>query len=121
MMSGSITAGGASGAPSRPGLLVPGALVALIAGGYGFYLYRARRRAPRTDRPAARTTSGASVSRAPASTKGSGRSTAGAEAARTAVKPRAGLFGFEPVEILIGLSVVIIATIIGLASGGFFR
>lgn len=117
MISGSLSVGGGAGGGEGGGspLLVPALLIALIAGGYGVYSYRAARRPqPVPSTSVAKRGTG----------KRSGRG-AGANAPRSRPAEEGGvqlsMWGFEPVELVIGGSIVIIACIIGLASGGFFR
>jgi sulfite exporter TauE/SafE len=88
MMSGSIVVGAAlvGGSGGMP-WLVPVALAALLAFGYGIY----HRRRTTKARPGA--------SRAADGT----------------------LWGFQPFELVIGATIIVMAIIIGLASGGFFR
>jgi len=88
MMSGSIVvgavlAGGSGGMP----WLVPVALAALLAFGYGIYH---RRRTTKAQPGASRASDGT-------------------------------LWGFQPFELVISATIIVMAIIIGLASGGFFR
>ena len=128
MMSGTLLVGGAAvaGATGSP-LLIPGLLIALIGGGYGVYLMRSRRIAAANAAAQA-----ASASKAKKGSKGAAASKGGSsKAAKTRtsdpmappVAKAAGsrFLGFEPAELVLGGSVVILAIIIGLASGGFFR
>jgi sulfite exporter TauE/SafE len=123
MISGSLTVGGGSGGggSGTSPLLLPAILIALIGGGYFIYSYRAAHR-PDTV-PAARSGKGAPVagSRATSGSKGSGRIAAQTSQRGPAPAAKTPLWGYEPVELVIGASIVIIASIIGLASGGFFH
>jgi len=96
MMSGTLLVGGKAAASSgMPPLALPAALIVLIGGGYGVYSWRRSRL------------------QAAAAAKGSKKS---APAAKSHT-----LLGFEPAELVLGGSIVLLAIIIGLASGGFFR
>jgi sulfite exporter TauE/SafE len=137
MISGSLSVGGGtSGGGGASPLLLPAVLIALIGGGYAVYSYRVARRSQPV--PQAKTARGAGAKgkgAAPAGKSGvpgkagtpAGK---GARPGRTASTPArqpaavpaaASLFGYEPAELVIGASVVVIASIIGLASGGFFH
>jgi len=129
MISGSISVGGAAAAGAPSPLTLPALLIALIGGGYAVYSYRNSRREASGPSPAggSRAAGGAakrgtgSTRNAPSGRSGKAPSGRGATApASTPARGAAGL-GFQPVEILIGGSVVVIATVIGLASGGFFH
>jgi sulfite exporter TauE/SafE len=132
MLSGSISVGGGAGGGGGGAspLLLPAIVIALLGGGYFVYTYR-QSRAPEPARaPAAKSghgrTGGAGSDRG--TTPGAGK---GAGSGRTVRTPQRGpatapanvlsLWGFQSVELVIGASIVIIASIIGLASGGFFR
>ena len=118
MMSGKLVVGGSAGTGSTtPPLAVPAALIALIAGGYGVFLWRRR--------SAAVTVAAASTgsSRAPAKSAAKGKSASKGSAATPKSQKATSrtIMGFEPAELVAGGSIVVIAIIIGLASGGFFR
>jgi hypothetical protein len=133
MLSGSISAGAGGGGGGGGGggspLLLPAILIALIGGGYAVYSYRAAHR-PAPVPPAKAAKGAASGTGQRRSGAGSGK---GAGSGRTSRAPQRGpaavpagvrvfsLWGFEPVELVIGASIVGIASIIGLASGGLFR
>ena len=127
MLSGSISVGGGAGGGGGSGsspLLVPAILVALIGGGYAAYSFRSAGRARPAIGPAVgapRGSKGRGGSAAPQPGKGSGKGHAPTGRPATAPAGLLASLGFEPVELVIGTSVVILASIIGLASGGLFR
>jgi sulfite exporter TauE/SafE len=131
MMSGTLLVGasGVAGTGGSP-LIIPGLLIALIGGGYGAYLMRSRKlaaaNAASVHAAAAGKSKKGSKSAGPTHAAGATKSAGGSrKTAQTApavpksVGPK--LLGFEPAELVLGGSVVILAIIIGLASGGFFR
>jgi sulfite exporter TauE/SafE len=131
MISGSLSVGGAGGGGGgRSPLLLPAVLIALLGGSYFVYTFRGARR-PQAAPPARSGKSGAGdKGKTPGSgrtgTKGAGKSggrTSHTPQGAPAVSPTGALslWGFEPVELVIGSTIVIMATIIGLASGGLFR
>lgn len=115
MMSGSLSVGGGVGGGQGNPLVIPAALIALIAGGYGAYRYRLGK------------STGGETSAAPAQDGSSAGNKARVPAGRTGgtaqpqPAPAGGLLGYQPVELVIGGAIVVMATIIGLASGGLFR
>jgi uncharacterized protein len=115
MMSGTLLVGasavaGTGGSP----LLIPGLLIVLIGGGYGAYLMRSRKLAAAK----AVAVHAATVQK---SKKGSKKGATSAPAAATPNGSGPKYLGFEPAELVLGGSIVILAIIIGLASGGFFH
>ena len=129
MISGSLSvgAGAAGGASGGSPLTLPAAIIALISGGYAAYRFRlAREPEPQTQAPAGKGPAPKGRAKAPSGKgvgAGSGSGRTGTTPARLPIPVNAAvsLLGFEPVELVIGSSFVIIAAIIGLASGGFFR
>jgi sulfite exporter TauE/SafE len=131
MISGSISVGGGAGGGSgRSPLLLPALLIALLGGGYAFYSFRTGRSAPAAPAPTGGngtgTAKGKSGSHAggPKPGRGAPAGKSGRAPASRPVPAPAGFFGglgFKQAEVVIGGSVVIIASIIGLASGGLFR
>jgi hypothetical protein len=114
MMSGTLLVGGASAAQtggSPTGGLFLG--IVLVAAGLGGALWWSRRRSA----------AAAALEQASRSKKGKGAKSA--RAASPAQKPASpsgrSILGFEPAELVLAGSVIILAIIIGLASGGFFR
>ncbi len=127
MISGSISVGGGSGGSGPSPLVLPGLLIALIGGGYAAYTFRVGRRGESTPVPSRRG-SGGSTGRGATGGSGAGNSAPAPRGGRTPVRrpepEPAGFFarlGFRPAEMVIGGGVVVIATIVGLASGGFFH
>lgn len=124
MLSGSISVGGGGGAGGGGGgspLLLPAVLIALIGGSYFVYTYRSARRPEPA--PAVRSGKGTGSGRGGAKSADKGASRTTHTPQRGPAPAPAGVFsiwGLEPAEFLIGSSVVIVASIIGLASGGFF-
>jgi hypothetical protein len=53
--------------------------------------------------------------------RGAGPGTTGPERASAEPAPGTTLWGFQPFELLIAASLITLAVVIGLASGGFFR
>jgi sulfite exporter TauE/SafE len=125
MISGTLSVGAGAGSGGGGGspLLLPAALIALIAGGYAAYQFAASRRPEPV--PVAKAATGAKGKGGGAAGKGSKKGPASGRTSSTPSRQPApgtvSLFGYEPAELVIGGSVVIIATIIGLASGGFFH
>jgi sulfite exporter TauE/SafE len=131
MISGNLLVGGASaaGSGSSP-LVLPLLLAAMIGVGYGAIRVRSKRRALEAAALAAeavakRTARGAKPAAKGAAKSGTSDSSHKATASAPAASPtRSGspdLWGYQPAEIVIGASIIIMAIIIGLASGGFFR
>ena len=124
MMSGTLVVGGAATADRAPTLALPAALIALIAGGYGVFLWRRRSTgAPSDPAPSPNSARAPAKGSSKGSGKGSGRaaSKGSAASAKTAEPASRTILGFEPVEIIVGGSIILLAIIIGLVSGGFFR
>ena len=125
MMSGSLVVGGTSGGGTgggTPWLLVLGS-AAILGGGYTVYRMRSSRRPQPVI--AARAASGSKSGKRGAASKGS-RTVAAKSAASTKPTPAAAsqgptLWGFQPFELVIAASLITMAIVIGLASGGFFR
>jgi len=130
MMSGSLVVGGTSGGGTgggSPWLLVLGS-AAILGGGYVAHTMRSNRRRQAAAAAAARMAANARHSK-------SGKKGDGTPGSRTAVarggsstgRSSAGssqgptLWGFQPFELLIAASLITMAIVIGLASGGFFR
>ena len=125
MMSGSLVVGGTSGGGTgggSPWLLVLGS-AAVLAGGYTVYRMRSSRR----PRPviAARAASGSKSGKRGAASKGSrtvaAKSKASTKPTSAAAPQGPTLWGFQPFELVIAASLITMAIVIGLASGGFFR
>lgn len=118
MMSGSLVVGGtavAGAGGTSP--LIPALAVVALAGG----LYIVMRR--RSKRRALEATALAAKASAKSSAKG-GKSAPGVAVGKDvpAVRPEGPtLWGYTPVEIVIAASLVVMAIIIGLASGGYFH
>jgi sulfite exporter TauE/SafE len=107
MMAGGITVGGAPGGQSSAGggvAFLPFVLIALAGGGYAAYRLTAGKTGGRSLQPPA---AAASAKR--------GRSVSRAHGAPALV------FGLQPTEVVVGLSLIVGAVIAGLAFGGFFR
>lgn len=133
MMSGSVIVGGAgTAAGGASPLVVPLILAALLGAGYGAVRVRTRRRALEAAALASRQAAAAKSagkgkkSAAKAASKHAPSSpsekTSVAGHATPAVQPQGPtLWGYQPVEIVIAASLIFMAIIIGLASGGFFR
>jgi len=128
MLSGSIVVGATAagvGSGASP-FLLPAILIALIAGSYFVYTWRLARRPAPALAPVAATGSNASrtgepVRAAKGSSKGAPLQKCSSGSAQPATASPARLWGFQPVELVIGGSVIAIAIIIGLSSGGFFH
>lgn len=116
MMSGSLSVGGGVGGGQGNPLVVPAALIALIAGAYGAYRYRMAQSpvGGTSGAPASGPSGSGSPASAPSARRGRSEQSPAAPATGT-------IFGFQPVELVIGGAIVVMATIIGLASGGLFR
>jgi hypothetical protein len=121
MMSGTLLVGGvaAAGGGGSPALL-PVILIALIAGGYGAYRLRAHRLAGATAAQAPGKGS-SNKSGSAGARKGGAKSASAGPAAPVRPEARGVFLGFEPAELVLGGSIVLLAIIIGLASGGFFH
>jgi hypothetical protein len=114
MMSGSLSVGGGAAPQGNP-LVIPAALIALIAGAYGAYRYKLAQQSD--DEPAEIPT------RAPAR-GGSADAPAVRRGSRPQAQPAPGavaFLGYQPAELAIGGVVIFMAIVIGLASGGLFR
>jgi sulfite exporter TauE/SafE len=110
MMSGTLLVGGAaSGGSGASPWLIGLAVVALGGVGYGLVRRRAAHRAGSAPPPAEE----------PAPANGSALAN-GAAPAKGSAQPGTFL-GMQPAEIVLGASIVILAIVIGLAAGGFFR
>jgi sulfite exporter TauE/SafE len=131
MLSGSIAVGGGGGGGGGGGrspLLLPAILIALLAGGFSIYSYRTAHKPEPV--PAPKPGPGSSGGKG-ATRGGTNRPGNGAGSGRTTRTPQRGpvaapaggfsLWGFQPIELVIGSSIVIMASIIGLASGGLFH
>jgi len=128
MLSGSISVGGAGGGGGSP-LTLPAALLALLGGGYAYYTYRLKNRpAPAVPAKSGKSSGAGKGRTAPATPAGSrsgNQAPAGRKGRAPAPAPAPAGFlaslGFQPTEVFLGGSIVVIASIIGLASGGLFR
>lgn len=121
MMSGSLVAGGSagSGGGGSP-LTIPLALAVFIGGSYAAVRIRSKRQAALRAAEAARAAARKSGKGGKPAGSGSARKSA-ADGKASAEASNGLLWGFQPVEIVIGASLIIMSLIIGLASGGFFR
>jgi sulfite exporter TauE/SafE len=126
MMSGTLLVGAAvASSGGLPPLAVPFALIVLIAGGYGVYRWRVRGKAAVAEAAtaaaaAAKRPSGKGAVKKSAKSGGSSKQTGVVSSNGGSASHRL-YFGFEPVELMIGVTIVLLAIVIGLASGGFFR
>jgi sulfite exporter TauE/SafE len=110
MMSGTLLVGAAAAGGGSP-LAIWLALLALVAGVFGVWRWRA-------NRAAATPAVVASGKGTPKGTPKGGAKSASAAASRSAGQ----LFlGFRPIELLIAASVIVAAIVVGLMSGGFFH
>jgi hypothetical protein len=134
MMAGGITVGGAPGSGGQPSggadiPLLPFVLIALVAGGYAAYRLTGKGRA---GAPALQPAATASSTRSPSGKRGT-QAAAQARSHTGSVKgvptpshgrrepAPAALWGFQPAEVVVGLSLVAGAVLAGLAFGGFFH
>lgn len=128
MMSGTLVVGGAGATASGTSPFVwPLILAALAGGAYGVVRVRSKRReaseaAALASKAAAKTSAkgGKNSSRVAGHNVSQKKAVTAHEA--LAIEPEEfKLWGYSPVEILIAASLIVMAIIIGLASGGFFR
>ncbi len=119
MISGSLVAGGASGGGSgggSPWLLALGS-VALVGGGFSAHSVRSSR----LRREAAAAQAAAEARRSKSGKKGATRDGSPSGRPSVADSHAPALWGFRPLELGIAASLIGLAIVIGLASGGFFH
>jgi len=139
MMAGGITVGGAPGSGGQPSSgggeipLLPFVLVALVAGGYAAYRLTGKGKAAAPaymPAVAAAGTSAAAMKRGGQSssatqsrTGSSAQNAKGTHASsrRHAQPEPVTVWGFQPTEVVVGLSLAVGAALAGLAFGGFFH
>jgi sulfite exporter TauE/SafE len=122
MLPGTLVVGGASGGggvPSSPGLLLLAPL-ALLGGGYAAHRMDRRGEPTVGTTPAGRSKKGKKGG-ASSGSRAAGPDKAGPGRASAEPAPGTTLWGFQPFELLIAASLITLAVVIGLASGGFFR
>jgi sulfite exporter TauE/SafE len=133
MMAGGITVGGAPAGSAGGGVpLLLFVVIALVGGGYAAYRLTGKREAgvPALQRAASASSTGATSAKRGRSSGTSARSRAGSASAASAKGGRAPsrargapalVFGLQPTELVVGLSLIAGAVIAGLAFGGFFN
>jgi hypothetical protein len=120
MMSGTLLVGAATAASGGSPLAIWLALLVFIVGVFGVWRWRANRTAAA---PVVASSKGTAKAKGSANRTTKGGAKGGAKKASAAASSTTGhlFLGFKPVELVIAASVIIVAIVIGLMSGGFFH